>query len=925
MYLQSFLRIILFWFLLAPNGLVFGQNGDPRLQKLNDKIEFFAAQEKEDSFLIYTNQKLQFTRNQDRLSEWAETVVDLQDFFQDDHPRALKFLDEAVRTQWRKPKNPEEWEQILYIYTFQGYHLSQLSRIWPAVQAYESARTLFEKYHFAEYEAVNWLYKPLGNHYTRLGDNEKALAVFQKALLQQNESDDLAGLHANIALAYWNSGNISLAQTHCEKGLSLQGVSPTKRALLLGTFALVKLETGRPAAAADLCEQALRLLKAPGSNDVRRYEDRARIRRTAGMAYIRLGKYGTAKRLLDGALADAKHASNGGSSRDVGKIELAIAEGHLLQNQPQLAVKAANRALSSVLPGFKPKTDFDNPAANDLYEENTLFEALLCKAKAGSALAGLDAQWLNNALECHDLAYLAEIRLRAVYQYESSKLELQTNARDREEAAMEVVRKLYTLYPGSPVYLKKGLEIAERSKATLLMEALQENLVRQHQTNPELLQTLVSLRRTAAWYKKQLILEPNSANADQWRLELDAVQGKISAYKDSIPGIDIFETAANRAVVLPAVFPFKDEVVVEYFVGENTTDVFTCNQDSVVDWQWIEHDETLHQDLMRFRAYFSDGNAILNEPDFYLETAYRLWDRLLPRGLCRTAPKLVIVPDGYLHYIPFEALVSAKPDEKTNLRNAGYLIRKQRIRYAWSMQALSSQDALQSRSEKLLLGVAPDFAGGERGLAPLATGQREWTGLGFGVVDALTGSEATADRFAEEAGKYRVLHLSTHAVAGATADQVPHIELFDQAMLLPDVYTLPLQADLVVLSACETGMGENRKGEGVMSLARAFTHAGAACVLSSLWTVNDQTTATLMRGFYKYLKSGETIGTALRQAKLDYLNDDKVPSVRQSPYFWAGMVEVGSDRRIEVGGSFWVWLLVVGGIVLLGVFFWRRG
>ena len=79
-------------------------------------------------------------------------------------------------------------------------------------------------------------------------------------------------------------------------------------------------------------------------------------------------------------------------------------------------------------------------------------------------------------------------------------------------------------------------------------------------------------------------------------------------------------------------------------------------------------------------------------------------------------------------------------------------------------------------------------------------------------------------------------------------DQLPRLELFDQPLFLPSIYALPLQADLVTLSACQTGLGHEQSGEGVMSLARAFAQAGAACVVSSLWSVNDQSTSRLLAG-----------------------------------------------------------------------------
>ena len=93
---------------------------------------------------------------------------------------------------------------------------------------------------------------------------------------------------------------------------------------------------------------------------------------------------------------------------------------------------------------------------------------------------------------------------------------------------------------------------------------------------------------------------------------------------------------------------------------------------------------------------------------------------------------------------------------------------------------------------------------------------------------------------------------------------------------------------MVVLSACETGLGKVEFGEGVRSLGKSFLEAGASSIVYSLWTVNDLSTAKIMSAFYSYLKKGKTKDVAMQQARLDYLR--QADSLHRNPYFWAGFV-----------------------------------
>jgi len=119
----------------------------------------------------------------------------------------------------------------------------------------------------------------------------------------------------------------------------------------------------------------------------------------------------------------------------------------------------------------------------------------------------------------------------------------------------------------------------------------------------------------------------------------------------------------------------------------------------------------------------------------------------------------------------------------------------------------------------------------------------------------------------------------------------------DGVLQMNEIFNLNLNADLVVLSACQSGLGKVVRGEGIIGLTRAFTYAGASSVVVSLWNVRDSLTTAFMKSFYKHLREGKSKPEALRQAKLDMIHSD-IPAYR-FPYFWAPFVIVGKERTSD--------------------------
>src|SRR5690606_35796985 len=153
-------------------------------------------------------------------------------------------------------------------------------------------------------------------------------------------------------------------------------------------------------------------------------------------------------------------------------------------------------------------------------------------------------------------------------------------------------------------------------------------------------------------------------------------------------------------------------------------------------------------------------------------------------------------------------------------------------------------------------------------------------------------SEATKNNFLKSASNHTILHISTHATSGDFI-YPSSIAFYDEHMLLNELYSLNINPKLVILSACETGIGKLQKGEGAMSIARGFQYAGAKNILYSLWQINDASTAQLMSLFYKNYQKSNSAFLANRQSKLDYLNDNSISNIKKSPYYWSAFVYYG--------------------------------
>ncbi|GEM_PF-3568237 len=204
-----------------------------------------------------------------------------------------------------------------------------------------------------------------------------------------------------------------------------------------------------------------------------------------------------------------------------------------------------------------------------------------------------------------------------------------------------------------------------------------------------------------------------------------------------------------------------------------------------------------------------------------------------------------------------------------------------------------------------------------------------------GIADGLHGRAfcrrmATEDVFKRKAPQAGIIHLATHAIVDDENPLYSKLVFAEDAASSEDgflntfeLYNMKLNARLVVLSACNTGYGKVVHGEGIMSLARGFMYAGCPCIVMSLWPVDDQSTAGLMKGFFSGLAQGLRKDTALRQTKLDYLK--QADAVQSNPFYWAGFVSIGNTHPIPIrmhkNHPTWLLMGIVATLVLV-LLFW---
>ncbi len=347
-------------------------------------------------------------------------------------------------------------------------------------------------------------------------------------------------------------------------------------------------------------------------------------------------------------------------------------------------------------------------------------------------------------------------------------------------------------------------------------------------------------------------------------------------------------------------------------------------------------------------ALLGENQSDINETSTILNTLYqKLWQ---PFEAEVKTKNVVIVPDGILYNLSFETLTAATLNSFKELADKS-LLTKHNISYNYSLYLIDS-NTKSKIYDNSYIAFAPEFNDKMKenykiALTDSLSLDKAYLKLlqqPFNVSLAKTygdffdgnyfvNENSTEQIFKTNANEHKIIHIGTHAESNNIspelsrlifAKDVSNTTAEDGSLYTYEIYNTSLNSNLAILTACETGKPSYQAGEGMISLAHAFNYAGSESILTSLWKIDERSSAEIIELFYDYIKSGKPKDEALRLAKLDYIKNTDGRTV--APQYWAGLALMGDTSPIVIStGTNWLyWILGIGLLFIVGLFMKNR-
>ncbi len=663
--------------------------------------------------------------------------------------------------------------------------------------------------------------------------------------------------------------------------------------------------------------------------------------RNIGYYYMGKGDYNQAITYLQNSINVFRRAGQGRTMAIASSYQI-LGDVYSRLNEIEKALDFYQKSLIAVVPDFADSNIYVNPPLSSLNDDANVLELLSSKPRALMQLYRTTthaARDMQMALSTYELAAGLIDKIRSSYRDEEARLLLGENFAKIYHEAIAAALEGYKVKP-DVVYQTQAFTFAEKNKAAVLAQSLQESRARSFAgIPPALLEKEKSLRRELA-FGETTLQQINQRDAKTRELE----DRYFAVRRDYEALIDQFEKAypkyfdlkyRTQTVAVAELQKALDHqtAVIEYFVGDSTIFSFVVTQRQFkVTAQ--PKDSTFSKIVAELASSFKN---VTSKPA-YLRGATQLYHTLISplEPAIAAKPKWVIIPDGELYQVPFEALLKAPaiPQDAADYRELNYLLRQHRISYHFSATLfLQSQQQTAGNATKIFAGFAPVFDTDAKNghiyrsdledssaislipkadstflatrdgktLDPLPYSAQEVQDIlvAFpGRSRAFMKQEASEENFKQQIKGYKYVHVATHGRIVQTNPKLSNLTFSqpqapnakeDGILFSSETYNLDLNADLLVLSACQTGTGKLVKSEGLMALTRGFFYSGARNIIASLWKVYDQHTSLLIVEMYRQIAAGKSYSAALREAKLKMLTNPETAA----PQSWAGFVLIG--------------------------------
>ncbi|TVR17670.1 MAG: CHAT domain-containing protein [Balneolaceae bacterium] len=824
---------------------------------------------------------------------------------------------------------------VLQVHNNIGISHRRLGNINTAMEHYQTNLRLVRETFGENHIELVFAYNSIGSVYYGIGDYATAGEYFERsasvsrAVLGENSTRYLIALN-NAGVSYIQLGDLTRASEVLERAQRLRentfGPTHTETAIGYQNLGNIYSQIGRFHEAQQNFELALSLLTSHyGENHI----NLVGIHTQLGDFYRLIDEYELAREQYRITLTIIE-SSLGAAHPDVWDINQRIGRSYLQQYNYRQAKYYYTEAIRLITEesGFLTNEQIEFDALS-----HPLFFLEAVRGLADSQLMAFRNSGNPEYLQAAESHYLtaADIveYLQTRYLSEASKLNLLKENYAIYSNSIEIFYHQFGM-DDDERWLEKMFEWSERSRSRIAAELLQGIDARYFAGVPsDVLDEERQLNQTITNLYTSLHREQERG--------FDADEAVTSAFRDSLfyAKEQLLEFTRSLEASYPSYYYLRydltpanvslarsllsdDETLISYSFTEEMLLALLVDKDgiSVVNLGQIDEIPTMVEQLRE---------AVLSgKSDEFSELSYRLYQHVMePLRDKISTSKLVIIPDHILHFLPFELLLSNPANDNIRYNELAFLIRDYKISYTPSISVLNRMEQRRSDNPRNFLAMAPfnqtisdfstdgqieRFAGN---LAPLPLTRYETTEIAKLFRQRRTFADFFSPQRAEiflhtDASKQQLhnsslqdfsfIHFATHAFVNESDPEFSGIVLWGDEddpgsgiVYVADIYNLTMNADLVVLGACETGLGTMYRGEGIIGFTRAFLYAGAANLVVSKWRVSDQPTSRLMIYFYQYIKEGYTYREALQLAKLELVDHPEFAA----PINWAAFVLQG--------------------------------
>jgi len=744
----------------------------------------------------------------------------------------------------------------------------------------------------------------IGLYFNEIHDYSQALKHYEDALSifqEMNKVSDESNCLVNISDIYIQLGNYEKALQNLTDVLIIdrQIDEDLYVAMDLNNIGVIYRKKGLQAGKSEDLLKALTAFEESLfiSRQIQEKKVEVQCLNNMGTVYTDLNKYSEALRYMFMGLEIAQGLRD---EEEVATILLNMGTVHAKQGRFEQAAEVFDEAIE---------------LAYQINEKSILWEA--------HAKAGLVFKEMNNfgaALDHFNKSIELIEDIRSKIHLEELKASY-FGSDERIDSYYNLVDLFYHMsqeYPDQN-HLKHAFETMEKAKARVFLDRLELSRIEfGRDVNPDLLDKEDELMGeisniNAALIKSGLDQEQKQEllnKLDEFEQELETLNRKIRLNSPSYANLKYPQSVSFEEA--QASLPDGSTAYFAYCIGKDCSYAFVITRDKIKVFP-LPPADMLREDVKDYLQIITDKNRLNFKPGF------ELFSLLVQPGLDYGVNRIIFIPDDILHFLPFETLLT----QKDNLR---WLVQDYRVSYVPSITSYREillRKKGKNREKDILSFGNPDFGEHEGTKNSFANLSRDETRDDFRL-NPLKYSQLEVDKIAalfkknrrdiytkEKATEttlkraalmdYKIVHFATHGLIDNRnpARSSIVLSLKDQSsedgfLQMREVFDLKLDADLVTLSACQTGLGQFIKGEGIEGINRAFFFAGASSVLMSLWAVNDQASYQFMYRFYTHLRSADSIVDALRKSKIEMINSEAL----SHPFYWAGFVVSGKADKV---------------------------